>query len=142
MRRGDASKGAPLVPQAHLKNATPATARGTSPGPIALIPERASLAWERLKRAVRDHCTHPGQRPLTFRAYGGSIEFRSTEDGPLITFFHEDNRISTCMGGAMETILIVRLKTGGMGFEFLGRCHSATRLVIELACQAREIAAN
>ena len=124
---------------ASAQKTAPKKAHGMLPKQRELRPGQAGLAWERLKRAVRDHCTHPGHAPLAVSTYGGTIAFGgSTEDGPLITLVREDCQILKCMGGTVETIRIVRLKTGGVGFELRGHRHSATRLVIELACEARQ----
>jgi hypothetical protein len=103
----------------------------------ALRPGQAGIAWERLKRVVRDNCRNASRPWSVVSIYAGTIEFRSTQDDTVITLIREDNRIRMRMHGSGAIIHIVRLKTSGAGFELRRRRYTATRLFIEIILQAR-----
>ena len=107
-----------------------------------LRPGQAGIAWERLKRVVRDHCLHPSHERLSFHAYGPTIKFESAKGGPVVTLMREDNRILKRLEGSMRTIHIVGLKTKGVGFEYKKHCLTATRLMIEIVHELRENATD
>lgn len=124
---------------AERKGTTARKRHKTLPDPRALRIGQAGIAWERLKRVIRNHCQHPGHAPLAFQMYGGTIEFRSADEGPVVTLIREDATILLRMNGMEETIRMVRLKTKGVGFEFRGNRYTATRTVIEIVHDGRQI---
>jgi hypothetical protein len=128
-------------PQRPPKKSTRSTAHGAKPAdPRALKTGQAGVAWERLKRIVREHCLHPSQKRLSFHIYGGTISFQSALDGPQVELIREGDQLVKCVAGTEERIRMVRLKTKGVGFEYRQQLLTATRLIIEIVCEAREIA--
>jgi hypothetical protein len=105
--------------------------------PKSLRPGQAGLAWERIKRIVRDHCNHPAHEPFACHISGGVIEFRCASDGPAVALIREDEQILLCMNEIQEAIHIVGLKTKGVGFEWRRHRYTATRVIIEIVCEAR-----
>lgn len=102
-----------------------------------LIPHYIRIAWERLKRKIREHCEHPAREPSPCTFHGETIEFQSEPNTPQILLIQREDLILKCLAGTEEGIRIVRLKTKGVGFEFRRHRYSATRLVIEIVHEAR-----
>ncbi len=139
--RGEAENGTHLeLPDVPVQARKPARVQKTLAEQRALQPRQAGIAWERLKRVVREHCQHPGHKSYAFQIYGPTIEFQSAVDSPEIMLIRKDDRILKYVAGRKENIRIVRLKTKGVGFYFQKRCYSATRLLIEIVSEARESA--
>jgi hypothetical protein len=122
------------------KKATRRKARKTLAEIRGLRPGQAGIAWDRLKRVVRNHCEHPGHKPYDWRFFGNTIEFQCAEGGPVATIVRGDDEINVFMGGIHKTIRLVRLKTKGVGFEFRRHRYSATRVIIEISHEACKIA--
>lgn len=130
----------PFDPPRPPKKSTRSTTRGAKPSdPRALKTGQAGVAWERLKRVVRERCLHPSQERLPFRIYGGPISFQSARHGSQVVLIREGDQLVKCVAGTEEHIRMVRLKTKGVGFEYRQQLLTATRLIIEIVCEAREI---
>ncbi len=101
-----------------------------------LTPAKIGVAWEKVRRVVRDLCRQRGPECLLCRLYGSRIEFQLTADYSPITLDLEDDRILARIAGKRRTIRIVRIKSGGSGYEFRRMIRSATFLLIELVREA------
>lgn len=129
------------LPDAPKQAKKPVRVRKTLSKQRVLQPGQAGIAWERLKRVVREHCRHPGHNRFAFQIYGPTIEFQSAADGLEVMLIRKDDKIVKCVAGKKESIRIVRLKTKGVGFDFRKHYYSATRLLIEIVNEALEAAA-
>jgi hypothetical protein len=91
-----------------------------------------------VRRVVRDLCRQRGPECPICRPYGGRIEFQLTANHRPITLDLDGNRIVARIGGRRWTIRIVRIKTGGSGYELRKKIHTATSMLIELLLEARQ----
>jgi hypothetical protein len=102
-----------------------------------LTPAKIGVAWDKVRRVVRDLCRQRGPDCPICRLYGGQIEFQLTADHRLITLDLDAHRIVAQIGRRRWTIRIVRIKTGGSGYELRKKIHTATSMLIELLLEAR-----
>jgi hypothetical protein len=103
-----------------------------------LTPQRVGVAWEKVRRVVRDFCRQRGPECPLCRLYGGRIEFQLTASHCTITLDLDRNCIVAHIERRQWTIRIVRLKTGGSGYELRRKIHTATSMLIELLLEARQ----
>jgi len=101
-----------------------------------LTPAKIGVAWQRLRHAVREFCRQPGRGCVLCEMYGNRIEFQCAPNSSRIVLILDGSRIRKGIAGKRETIRIVRIKSGGSGFELRQSLHSATRLLIELMREA------
>lgn len=101
-----------------------------------LAPAKLHVAWEKVRRVVRDMCRQRGSACQLCQLYGGGIEFQLTAEYERIALDHQDNRILARIGKRQWTIPIVRIKSGGSAYEFRRQRFTATRLIVELLHQA------
>ena len=127
------------VPQKQPAKSSSAKDRKKLADRRTLRPGQAGIAWERLKRVVRDHCNHPAHEQFACHIYGGVIEFHCSSEGPAVALIREEEQILLCVNGTQETIRIVGLKTKGVGFEWRRHRYTATRVIIEILYDARMI---
>lgn len=102
-----------------------------------LTPAKLGFAWEKVRRVVRDHCRQRGEKCLICRPYGNQIEFQLTAEYLPITLDLEGDRIVARIGGKHWTIRMVRIRSGGSGYEFRKKIRTATFLLIELIKMAQ-----
>jgi len=102
-----------------------------------LTPAKIGVAWEKVRRVVRDLCRQRGLECPNCRLYGGKIEFQLTAGHRPITLDLDGNCIVARIGRRRWTIRIVRIKTGGSGYELRRRIHTVTSMLIELLLEAR-----
>jgi hypothetical protein len=103
-----------------------------------LTPAKIGVAWDKVRRVVRDLCRQRGPDCPICRLYGGQIEFQLTADHRLITLDLDAHRILAQIGRRRWAIRIVRIKTGGSGYELRKKIHTATSMLIELLLEARQ----
>jgi hypothetical protein len=103
-----------------------------------LTPAKIGVAWEKVRRVVRDLCRQRGPECHLCRLYGGCIEFQLTADYQPIVLTLEKNQIRATIMGKQRNIRIVRIKTGGSGYELRRKIHTATKMLIELLLEARQ----
>jgi hypothetical protein len=103
-----------------------------------LTPQKIGVAWEKVRRVVRDLCRQRGTECLLCRLYGGRIEFQLTVIHRPITLDLEGNAIIALIGRRRWTIHIVRIKTGGSGYQLRKKIRTATSMLIELLLEARQ----
>jgi hypothetical protein len=106
--------------------------------PRQLTPRKIGVAWEKVRRVVRDFCRQRGPECLFCRLYGGRIEFQLTAGHGPITLDLDGHGIVARIGRRRWTIRIVRIKTGGSGYELRRKIHTATSMLIELLLEARQ----
>jgi hypothetical protein len=102
-----------------------------------LTPAKIGIAWEKVRRVVRDLCRQRGLECPNCRFYGGRIEFQLTAGHRPITLDLDGNCIVARIGRRRWTIRIVRIKTGGSGYELRRKIHTVTLMLIELLFEAR-----
>jgi len=103
-----------------------------------LTPAKISVAWEKVRRVVRDLCRQRGLECPNCCLYGGRIEFQLTVGHRPITLDLDGNCIVARIDRRRWTIRIVRIKTGGSGYELRRKIHTATSMMIELLLEARQ----
>lgn len=103
-----------------------------------LTPQKIGVAWQKVRRVVRDLCRQRGPECPVCRLYGGRIEFQLTVGHRPITLDLEGHRIIARMGRRQWTIRILRIKTGGSGYELRRKILTATSMLIELLIEARQ----
>jgi len=103
-----------------------------------LTPAKIGVAWEKVRRVVRDLCRQRGPECPLCRSYGGRIEFQLTAGHRPITLDLDGNSIVAQIGRRRWTIRVVRIKTGGSGYELRRKIHTATSMLIELLIEARQ----
>jgi hypothetical protein len=103
-----------------------------------LTPQRVGVAWEKVRRVVRDFCRQRGPECLLCRLYGGRIEFQLTASHCTIMLDLDRNCVVAHIERRQWTIRIVRIKTGGSGYELRRKIHTATSMLIELLLEARQ----
>jgi hypothetical protein len=103
-----------------------------------LTPQRTGVAWEKVRRVVRDLCRQRGPDCLLCSLYGSQIEFQLTANHRPITLDLDGDRIVARIARKRWTIRIVRIRTGGSGYELRRKIHTATSMLIELLCKARQ----
>jgi hypothetical protein len=102
-----------------------------------LTPQRVGVAWEKVRRVVRDLCRQSGRECPLCQLYGNQIEFQyAAEYQPISLELHGD-RIVVHIGSKKWTVRIVRIKTGGSGYQLRRKIRTATWLLIELLKEAR-----
>lgn len=104
-----------------------------------LTPQKVGVAWEKVRRVVRDLCRQRGPECPLCRPYGGRIEFQLTVGHRPITLDLDGHRIIARMGRRRWAIRIVRIKTGGSGYELRRKILTATSMLIELLLEARQL---
>lgn len=102
-----------------------------------LTPAKIGVAWENVRRVVRGFCRGRGPECTACQLYGGRIEFQLTAGHRPITLDLDGNRIIARIGRRRWTIRIVRIKSGGSGYELRRKIHTATSMLIELLREAR-----
>jgi len=102
-----------------------------------LTPQKIGVAWEKVRRVVRDISRQPGRNCPICCLYGNPIEIQPSSEYHLIVLELQDGRIIARIAAKQWTIRIVRIKTGGSGYEFRKKIRSATFLLIELMSEAR-----
>ena len=124
------------APATQLQTATPAC-RKTKVG-RQLTPQKIGIAWEKVRRVVRDLCRQRGTECLLCFLYGRRIEFQLTANHRTITLDLDDDRIVARIAHKRWAIRIVRIKTGGSGYQLRRKIHTATSMLIELLLEARK----
>lgn len=103
-----------------------------------LTQHKIGLAWERVRRVVRDHCRQRGLRCLLCCLYGNQIEFQlATEYQPISLKLQGDRIVARIVDKKLE-VRIVRIRSGGSGFELRRKIRTATWLLMELLQEARQ----
>jgi len=125
------------APTAPPQTATPAC-RKTKVG-RQLTPQKIGVAWEKVRRVVRDLCRQRGPDCLYCQSYGGRIEFQLTAGHRPIMLDLDRKYIVARIESRRWTIRIVRIKTGGSGYELRRKIHTATAMLIELLLEARQL---
>ena len=103
-----------------------------------LTPAKIGVAWEKVRRVVRDLCRQRGLECPDCRLYGGRIELQLTVGHRPITLDLDGNCIVARIDRRRWTIRIVRIKTGGSGYGLRRKIHTATSMLIELLLEARQ----
>jgi hypothetical protein len=103
-----------------------------------LTPAKIGVAWEKVRRVVRDLCRQRGLECPNCCLYGGRIEFQLTVGHRPITLDLDGNCIVARIDRRRWTIRIVRIKTGGSGYGLRRKIHTATSMLIELLLEARQ----
>ena len=128
-----------LLPSAPPVSPKPAVA----PGPRAkkrisrkLTPHKIGVAWEKVRKVVRDMSLQSRRNcPVCF-LYGNPIEFQPSPEYHLIVLELKNDRIVARIAGKERSIRIVRIRSGGSGYEFRKKIRTATWVVIELMREA------
>jgi hypothetical protein len=102
-----------------------------------LTPQKIGVAWEKVRRVVRDLCRQRGRECPLCRPYGNRIEFQYAAEYQLIVLDLDGDRIVAHIGNRKWTVRIVRIKSGGSGYEIRREIRTATWLLIELLKEAR-----
>ena len=103
-----------------------------------LTPQKIGVAWEKVRRVVRDICRQSGRECPLCRLYGNRIEFQYAAEYKPISLELRGDRIVACIGNKKRTVRIVRIKTSGSGYELRRKIRTATWLIIELLKSARQ----
>ena len=103
-----------------------------------LTPKKIGVAWEKVRRVVRDQCRQSGRECVLCRLYGNRIEFQYAAEYKPISLELRGDRIVACIGNKKWTVRIVRIMTGGSGYELRRKIRTATWLIIELLKSARQ----
>lgn len=102
-----------------------------------LTPQKIGVAWEKVRRVVRDLCRQSGRECPLCRPYGNRIEFQYAAEYLPIALDLDGDRIGARIGNRRRTVRIVRIKSGGSGYEMRRNIRTATWLLIELLKEAR-----
>jgi len=116
---------------------TTALARRKTKVSRQLTPQKVGVAWEKVRRVVRDFCRQRGPECLLCSLYGHRIEFQLTAVHRPITLDLEGDCIVARISRRRWTIHIVRIKTGGSGYELRGKILTATSMLIELLLESQ-----
>jgi hypothetical protein len=103
-----------------------------------LTPHKIGVAWEKVRRVVRDLCRQRGPECLLCSLYGNRIEFQLTANHRPITLDLDGDRIVARIAHKRRTLRIVRIKTGGSGYQLRRKIHTATSMLIDLLLEARQ----
>jgi hypothetical protein len=103
-----------------------------------LTPQKIGVAWEKVRRVVRDICRQSGGECPLCRLYGNRIEFQYAKEYQSISLELNDYRIVACIGNKKWTVRIVRIKSGGSSYQLRWKIRTATWLVIDLMREARQ----
>jgi len=102
-----------------------------------LTPQKIGVAWEKVRRVVRDICRQSGRECPLCRLYGNRIEFQYAVEYQSVSLELHDDRIVARTGNKKWAVRIVRIKSGGSGYQLRRKIRTATWLLIELLKEAR-----
>lgn len=102
-----------------------------------LTPNKIGVAWEKVRRVVRDLCRQRGRECPLCRLYGNRIEFQYAAEYQPISLELNGDRIVARIGNKKWTVRIVRIKTGGSGYQLRRKIRTATWIIIESLKEAR-----
>ena len=131
-----AANALPLCQQPPLK--TMPAVRRTPKTTRQLTPQKIGVAWEKVRRVVRDICRQSGRECPLCRLYGNRIEFQYAVEYQSVSLELHDDRIVARTGNKKWAVRIVRIKSGGSGYQLRRKIRTATWLVIDLMREARQ----